>query len=913
ELFAAIREHYGITRKENLSLKDYPTIRHCVRFVLDETNQLPVTSNQSRTASNQSPVASDQSPVPAQSPVTGHRLPVTSLDAVQAEITPKRHIRYVPAVIPAPVENEIIKKLSSKRPVVIFGEDLDLIKAFRTELNKHRIESFVFTSAKTKLKDTLTVDYTDLASVEKAVADFAELNGDAVQGVLYLLGCAAKKLNAETEAFEDVKRYAMPLFLAGKYFNGGLARPEEGRSTFLAVVTAIDGAFGYKTKEVYDPVYGAIHGITLCLRKELDKTTVKMLDFEPGASVQTFVQKTFYEILYSDKHLMAGYGDNKRCTLIAKPELLEKDKERIPLKGKKVLITGGGRGLGALFARILAQKHQPHIVLLDIIDLNENSARWAAMSEEELKAYKTGTLWEELKKKLDKPTPAVLEREFTRLKDSAGLYKGIETLKALGGKVSYYKCDLNDREMFGSVIGKIKADLGALDGAVHFAGLERSKLVVDKTLEEFFLIFNTKAAAAINLFKSGVVKEKGFWVMISSIAGKYGNLGQSDYAAASDYISKLAISLTNKGVRAFSADMTAYANIGMGIRPGVEAFLKSQELDFLYPEEGMNALADELVYGRIPEIVLSASLGKLDWDKQLRFDPGFPNAGGSEFHFIERTVKCVKGLELEAVKELSLEKDPFLADHAINGTPYLPGVMGIETFAEAVAAVSGKIPVELRNLRFTVPVKLLRNKPVEAVIKAAASKNGYDLKIESDFVNAKGVKMGSTRTHFTARFEARSKGGSWDAAAKPELPKHASYKVTSEEIYKTYFHGPSFRVLDGILAIEKDSVLAVFKKPSAALWRVKAPKLLFHPMVLEGLFQTCGWRDIHFERKLTLPDAVGSALVYDNGPDPDRLYLYAVYKGANEEGRTRYDAYAFDGEMRPVAELKDYLMIPSQI
>ncbi|MBU2574826.1 MAG: acyltransferase domain-containing protein, partial [Elusimicrobia bacterium] len=38
ELFAAIREHYGITRKENLSLKDYPTIRHCVRFVLDETN-----------------------------------------------------------------------------------------------------------------------------------------------------------------------------------------------------------------------------------------------------------------------------------------------------------------------------------------------------------------------------------------------------------------------------------------------------------------------------------------------------------------------------------------------------------------------------------------------------------------------------------------------------------------------------------------------------------------------------------------------------------------------------------------------------------------------------------------------------------------------------------------------------------
>ena len=32
ELFAALREHYSIARKENLSLKDYPTIRHCVSF-----------------------------------------------------------------------------------------------------------------------------------------------------------------------------------------------------------------------------------------------------------------------------------------------------------------------------------------------------------------------------------------------------------------------------------------------------------------------------------------------------------------------------------------------------------------------------------------------------------------------------------------------------------------------------------------------------------------------------------------------------------------------------------------------------------------------------------------------------------------------------------------------------------------
>ncbi|HOW89783.1 MAG TPA: SDR family NAD(P)-dependent oxidoreductase, partial [Elusimicrobiales bacterium] len=795
--------------------KDYPTIRHCIKFVLTEK---AVAEAAVRPAAAQ---PAQPEPKPAAAPAA---------EAAAAPAHPKRHIRYVPTIIPAPVESEVITRLSSKRPVVIFCDDTDLAKAFRSELNKHRIDSYIFTSIKTKMKDTVHVDFKDLPSVEKALADFSAAHPD-VQGVFYLLGCVIKSLSPETSALEDLKRYVMPLFLAGKYFNAGLNRRDEGQSTFLAVATTLDGGFGYRTRDVYDPVYGAIHGTTLCLRKELDKCVVKLVDFEPHASVQTLVQKTFYEILYSDKRLAAAYADNKRWTIIGKPELLEKERERIPLKGKKVMITGGGRGLGALFARTIASRHKPHVVLLDIIELNQDSARFAAMSEDELKAYKTGPLWEELKKKAEKATPALLEREFTRIKDSAQLHRSIEELKALGVRVNYYRCDLNDHAAFSAAMSDIKTELGQLDGVVHFAGLERSKLVADKTVEEFLLIFKTKADSAINMLKSGVVKEKGFWVMISSIAGKFGNLGQSDYAAASDYISKLSVALTNKGIRSFAADMTGYANIGMGVRPGVEAFLKSQELDFLYPEEGMNALADELVYGKTPEIILSGSLGKLDWDKQLRFDPDFPASGSQEFHFIERAGKSVKGLELEASKEFSHEKDPYLADHSINGTPYVPGVMGIETFAEAAASVSGEKPKVLKDVRFSVPLKLLRGKPLNAVVRAAAARGGYDLRIESDFVNAKGVKLGSTRTHFSGRFEPGEQAGAWKSLEKPALPKHAKYKVSSEEIYKIYFHGPSFRVLDGILSMEKEAVLGVFKKPSAALWRVKTPGLIFHPMV----------------------------------------------------------------------------------
>ncbi len=448
---------------------------------------------------------------------------------------------------------------------------------------------------------------------------------------------------------------------------------------------------------------------------------------------------------------------------------------------------------------------------------------------------------------------------------------------------------------------------------VHFAGLERSKLAVDKTVEEFMLIFKTKSDSAINLWKSGVVKEKGFWVMVSSIAGKFGNLGQTDYAAASDYIAKFCGSQTNRGVGAVSVDMTGYAQIGMGARPGVEAFLKSQEMDFLYPEEGMQVMIDELAYGKVPEIILSGSLGKLDWDKQLMYEPGFSTSASSGFHFAPKIEDLMKGESLSAAKDFTLEQDPYLLDHSINGTPYVPGVMGLETFAEASAVVNGMPPKVLANVRFAVPIKLLRNKPAEVKIKAAPGPDGLEMRMESDFVSPKGLRLGQTRTHFRA-VSAADAASSWKPSMHPVLPKNRKYKADAQTIYKTYFHGPSFQVLDGILSVEKTSVLAVFKRPQAPLWKNGHQKLVFHPLVFEAMFQACGWRDIQFDRAMALPDAVGAAIVYDHEPvDPETLFIYGLFKGRTEDNRSLYDAWAFDAEFNLAAEIRDYAMIPTPI
>ena len=61
ELFAAMREHYGIAQQEGIQLKDYPTIRHCINFAL---------SNAGKPAADQPAAMVQPAPAARPAPVT---------------------------------------------------------------------------------------------------------------------------------------------------------------------------------------------------------------------------------------------------------------------------------------------------------------------------------------------------------------------------------------------------------------------------------------------------------------------------------------------------------------------------------------------------------------------------------------------------------------------------------------------------------------------------------------------------------------------------------------------------------------------------------------------------------------------------------------------------------------------------
>ncbi|OGS53207.1 MAG: hypothetical protein A3J79_14290, partial [Elusimicrobia bacterium RIFOXYB2_FULL_62_6] len=81
ELFASIREHYGIPRRDNVALKDYPTIRHCIKFVLDERGGAAPAAAPAPVQQAPAQTAPDAQPVKAAATQAS-----VSEDAVKAEI-----------------------------------------------------------------------------------------------------------------------------------------------------------------------------------------------------------------------------------------------------------------------------------------------------------------------------------------------------------------------------------------------------------------------------------------------------------------------------------------------------------------------------------------------------------------------------------------------------------------------------------------------------------------------------------------------------------------------------------------------------------------------------------------------------------------------------------------------------------
>ena len=100
--------------------------------------------------------------------------------------------------------------------------------------------------------------------------------------------------------------------------------------------------------------------------------------------------------------------------------------------------------------------------------------------------------------------------------------------------------------------------------------------------------------------------------MFSSIAGRFGNGGQTDYSAANDLLCKSMSHMRRRDTRGVAIDWTAWASIGMASRGSIPKMMEVAGIDMLPPEVGVPVVRRELTAaGTGGEVLEAGALGVL--------------------------------------------------------------------------------------------------------------------------------------------------------------------------------------------------------------------------------------------------------------------------------------------------------------
>lgn len=109
-----------------------------------------------------------------------------------------------------------------------------------------------------------------------------------------------------------------------------------------------------------------------------------------------------------------------------------------------------------------------------------------------------------------------------------------------GAHVTRYRVDVTDADALADVVAHIEREHGPLHGVLHAAGVAEDGLLVNKTDETWRHVMRPKVLGAANLDRVTRHMPLDCFVLFSSGSAVFGNVGQSDYAAANAYLAAYA-------------------------------------------------------------------------------------------------------------------------------------------------------------------------------------------------------------------------------------------------------------------------------------------------------------------------------------------------------------------------------------
>ena len=264
------------------------------------------------------------------------------------------------------------------------------------------------------------------------------------------------------------------------------------------------------------------------------------------------------------------------------------------------------------------------------------------------------------------------------------------------------------------------------------------------------------------------------------------------------------------------------------------------------------------------------------------------------------------GQGLTVRTELDPRHQAFLSDHRIDGTPVLPGVMGMEAFAEAAhILLAGWQVVALEDVELLSPIKFYRDEPRTLELRAQI-RDGGDGTMVADCELVGHRSLPGQAEQETRHFRGRARVSRTPATApKRDAPEAAAAGhpvVGCAELYRVYFHGPAYQVL-GSAWRENGHVIGTFAENLPPAYAPAEPATEFLPRLIELCFQTVGVWELGQTGRMGLPTHVDRVLRYAGASDPGPLWAVVTPRDGGA------DAEVVDADGRVRVRLEGYRTI----
>ncbi|MBN1642313.1 MAG: SDR family NAD(P)-dependent oxidoreductase, partial [Anaerolineae bacterium] len=692
---------------------------------------------------------------------------------------------------------------------------------------------------------------------------------------------------------------------------------------FLVSATRLGGLHGYGPQGATAPLGGAVTGFTKAYARERPEALVKAIDFALEADDRQIAELLVDETLRDPGAVELGYHAGQRFGIVLVERPVSGVGAEIELNHDSVfLITGAAGGITAAIVTDLARASGGTFYLTDIAPTPDpQNPDLGRLEGDDLKWLKRD-IAARIQESGERPTPVLVNRELSILERNAAVLAAMRAIEDAGGKVHYRSCDVTDGGAIHDLIGEIAAAHGRVDVLLHAAGLERSHFLPDKEPREFNLVYDVKADGFYNVLKAAHAQRcpLGVTVVFTSIAGRFGNAGQTDYSAANDLLCKLtsAMRATHPATKAVATDWSAWGQVGMATRGSIPEMMRRAGIDMLDPAAAVPVVRREIItQGTGGEVLIATSLGVL-------LDPRDPDGGldlASTNGAIAHTFPVagqLRGLDHDGrfvfVAELDPRAEPFLHDHALDETPLLPGVMGVEGFAEVATLAATRVggaPAPMRvasieDVRFHAPLKFYRSEPRALTWCVRLSPTEDGLAAEVALESARTLKSGETQhtRHFSGRVLLAPQSGEEERRRTAPAPQwNGAQTLDQDAIYRVYFHGPAFQVLDGV---QSDGVSVIGRYKSDLPPMTDAEKeTLIAPLLIELCLQTAGVWEIGKTGVLALPTAIEQVTVYRTPSEDGPVYAQIEPRQVGEDDLA-FDARVVDAHGNLYLELRGY-------